>query len=248
MTRIGFRASSVVKRDDPWRIRIEVAKLRAAAQIGLESGLFTVPRVLVAESGADSYEMERIDGLVGIRRVDATHTRRLLLMERTGRALAAIHARLSLPVDMTIDLPKQVAGGEEGAVYLHGDFSGENVCVLASDDLVILDWQATPKLGGQATRGTPYFDLAWFIGNLYRRPPNRLIRPVSIDECAMAFVRGYAAMRELSFEGLGHYLSRLAVLRQTVFDQHQPFLKRFALRPGFGLWRRFAQQLTYGRN
>lgn len=247
MTRVAVGAGSIAKRDAPHGIRIEVAKLRAAAAIGEETGTFRVPRVLVAEPGADTFEMERIHGLVGIRRLRAPIERRLDLMDRAGRALAAIHDRLVLPDDLTIDLPLQVGGGDEGLVYLHGDFSGENVCVLGGDRLVILDWQSTPKLGALATRGTPYFDLAWFIGNLYRRPPHLLLQPASIDQCAMAFVAGYAAARDLSRDGLGRYLARLATLRQSVFDQHQPILKRFALRPGFGLWRRLAHQLTNAR-
>src|SRR5690606_39135625 len=102
----------------------------------------------------------------------------------------------------------------KGNVFLHGDYSGENVCVMGvggEAQLVLIDWQISPRIGNNATFGTQYFDIGWFIGNLFRKPAYEYLVGPDVRLTAMSFLQGYSRNDQMQgeFLGLSRYLERL---------------------------------------
>ncbi len=182
---------TVIKKGDPALMRVEVEKMTRAYQVGKDCGLFDVPRILDYNDVEGRLVMERIPNIRGIRWSRLTGSGRKNLFDRVGRALSAIHQSLKLPDAMIIPLCADLEHkGSE--VFLHGDFSGENVCVTEGQfpNIVLLDWQMTEIHGGKCTFGTRYFDVAWFINNLFTRPIYRhLRRPGAGLSAQMFFAR-----------------------------------------------------------
>jgi aminoglycoside phosphotransferase (APT) family kinase protein len=89
------------------------------------------------------------------------------LVDNVAACLATIHENLRLPRDMHVPLPPGYSFPGP-SVVLHGDLSANNVFVTTTEPrIVVLDWQASLVIGGQATIGTPYFDVAWFVSNIF---------------------------------------------------------------------------------
>jgi hypothetical protein len=182
-------------------IRAEVEKTRRAGDISAGCGLFRTPQVLDYDEARGEVVFERIAGLQPVRLILTDVTRSRQLLENLGRALAAIHRELRLPAELKIPLPRAYCGDGE-QVFFHGDVSIDNVNVLDGSPLpVILDWQTTPLLGGRATYGTCYFDLAWLLHNLFNRPTFRMCFKDRITTLARGFVAAYAAQTGEPFQG-----------------------------------------------
>jgi hypothetical protein len=173
-------------------MRIEAEKTSRASVIACETGLFRVPRVIDYDAVGGVLTIERIPGLIGIRRAGLNDSALSKLAARAGTSLAAVHRDLRLPagMDKPLDPPWS---GKERLSYIHGDFSAENVCIDPAhpDVPVIIDWQTTQRHGGDATFDSAYFDLAWFINNWFYKPIYRL-RPAREHAVAKAFLDAYA--------------------------------------------------------
>ena len=109
--RVRIEDKTIVKSGNPSLIRVEVEKTRRALQIGEETGLFRVPKILDYDETRGVVVFERIFGIEPL--VRAAHWGREYeeLGERLGASLAAIHAGLSLPSDMIIQLPGEYRPG-----------------------------------------------------------------------------------------------------------------------------------------
>ena len=167
---VTIKDDVVIKIADPKLMRIEVEKTVRAHQIGQTSGLFRVPKVLDYDDAAGRATFELILDTKKLRSAITSEAASLPLMKMAAEALAIVHKDLTLPENMKVVLPDEyhLPGNE---VFIHGDFGLGNVCVSAdSRNLVIFDWQATQKLNVTATYGTRYFDVMWFIYNLFHRP------------------------------------------------------------------------------
>lgn len=188
--KITINRDNVVKSGDPRLMRVEVEKSRRGRIIGRESGLFRVPRVLEFDPAQGVAVFEKIDGLIPFREAFVFDADYREASRRLGEALAVIHRELTLPDEMVVPLPSPLDWpGEE--VFLHGDFSVYNVCRDEEGSLVIIDWQMTGVHEGRATRGTPCFDLIWFINNLFYRPTLRHFRVRETLSVARSFLEGY---------------------------------------------------------
>ncbi|UCD49588.1 MAG: phosphotransferase [Phycisphaerales bacterium] len=191
---------TIEKSGDPERMRVEVEKTTRAYDIGQRTGLFRVPEVLDYDEHRGVAVFEKLSHLVSIRQGLMFGSRCPSVAKRTARALAAVHDLLELPEEMSVPLPKELADGGN-AVFLHGDFSFNNVFMdTRSDELVILDWQMTKLHGGAATYGTRCFDVAWFLNNLFNRYLHHCLFGNSAVEIAQLFLRAYAEVARAEFD------------------------------------------------
>ncbi len=94
-------------------------------------------------------------------------------MERVARTLAVIHNQLSLPDDYAIPLPDLGVELQTRPVFVHGDFSTENIFYRAEgDELVVIDWSVTDWLtDGIGTQGPRYVDLTILLQSLFASRP-----------------------------------------------------------------------------
>jgi len=149
-----FEGDIARKRGEPSLLAVEAAKASRALEIGKHSGLFRVPRVINLDAETGVLEFERLRELATLLDLAVRKDARLPgLLEKAGRALAAVHEELTLPEDMKVALPSiwMCRAGEN--VCIHGDFACINVCVdESSDELVILDWSAAPIVGRTPNR------------------------------------------------------------------------------------------------
>lgn len=187
---VRFAKQTVTKTTTPALMRVEVEKTRRAFEIGRDCGLFRAPRVLDYDERRGVAVFEKL-AIKPISTAVPWGKQKLRVAECLGASLAIIHRELVLPSEMRVSLPAQFAfPGDE--VFLHGDLSTENVCVEAAwPPIVILDWQMTPLYGGQATHGTRYFDIMWFISNLINRPHMRFLFGNPVAPVASAFLSTY---------------------------------------------------------
>ncbi|HDL64965.1 MAG TPA: hypothetical protein ENH12_06205 [Proteobacteria bacterium] len=189
-SKISINRDNVVKSGDPLRMQVEVEKSRRGRIIAEASGLFRVPQVIEFDPDRGIAVFEKIDNLVPFQEAFIFDRAYRTAAHRLGEALSVIHRDLELPDDMVEPLPAPLAG-EGGEVFLHGDFSVYNVCRDGTGGLVIIDWQMTGVHGGKATRGTPCFDMIWFINNLFYRPTLRHFHARDMLQVARSFLEGY---------------------------------------------------------
>jgi len=193
------------KTGDSSLLAVEAAKTERAGEIGRDSGLFYVPKVLNFEEKMGQLDFERLDGLITLQQLAFDRDARSLeLSEKAGRALAVVHEQLVLPDDMKYELPADWMDASDDNVFIHGDFGCLNVCFHEpSGQLVILDWSAAPLMGRTPTFGSRYFDILWFAGYLFRGAPNKRLLSWNAEEVTSAFLRGYAT--SASAEKLGMF-------------------------------------------
>jgi hypothetical protein len=174
-------------------LAIEAAKASRGLDIGRDSGLFRVPKVVNFDAEAGRLDFEHFDGLVTLLDLAVRKDRRLAeLLEKTGRALALVHEKLTLPETMKYELPPQWSGPAEQNVFIHGDFACINVCYHERpDELVIVDWSAAPLVGRTPTFGSRYFDILMFISSLFHGAPCREVLSWDAAGMSRAFLGGY---------------------------------------------------------
>ncbi len=203
------------------QLALEVEKARSAEAIGRSSGLFRVPRVHAFDAATCTAEFEYIEGLRSIRSVLTSGAPEGEgLLRRLGRAVALFQERLTLPAEHRRPLPQWLSGpGPE--VWIHGDLSVDNVCVDPEGGLVILDWQTTARVGGEATVGSAYFDLGWFLKGLFQRPGYSALFRDPIGPWADALVSGYLRASTLAVRREG---VKSSLVRCTIRNLPRPIL------------------------
>jgi hypothetical protein len=236
---LDVAAGRVVKRGDPVLLSVEAEKMLCALRIAEETGLFKVPRLLDWKESIGELTIEYMPGLTGIRRARLARRSSLQFARNAGEALYAIHSKLDLPPGRAVPLPNefQAAGA---TAFLHGDYSGENVCLLPEDGLipVIIDWQMTALHGGRATYGTGLFDVCWYLNNLFSVPIHKLLSQTRPEERADAFLEGYFLRTKID---VGFWKYHLAFFEVKILQRREsmPLWKLAALAPGHLRWRRY---------
>ena len=244
---IKMNKDTVVKRDHPDLMRIEVEKTIRAYKIGQECGLFRVPRVLDYNDDKGLVVLERIHRAKGVRDLIAFGRIDESLIETFGKAIAIIHKDLVLPSEMRISLPFELALNQN-EVFLHGDLSVDNVCVVDSKPpIVILDWQMTLIYGGKATYGTCYYDLAFFINTMFIRPIPCYWSCLSADSAATKFMQSYAStMSDFDAKEFKRYVKlffqQVLIYRTNIMT----WKRRISMIPCHYLFRRWIE--TVGRD
>ncbi len=188
---LEFRDNVVIKKTHPDLMKIEVAKMIKGREIGKKNGSFYVPDVYEYDEVNGVLIMERLKNIHGVRNIDIKSKAYEEIIKKSGSALAEIHNELILPQSMTTPLNNELKYiGKE--VYIHGDFSVENVCIFNDkESLGIIDWQMTNRHGGASTFGTRYYDIAWFVNNLFSKPIYRYSLGRNVSITATAFLDSY---------------------------------------------------------
>jgi len=198
-------------------LAIEAAKASRGLDIGKDCGLFRVPKVVNFDAEAGRLDFERLDGLVTLLDLAVRKDGRLPgLLEKAGRALAAIHEKLILPETMKYELPPGWLGSIEQNVFIHGDFACINVCYHErSDELVVLDWSAAPLVGRTPTFGNRYFDILMFISSLFHGAPCRQVLSWNAPAMSRAFLAGYrSALPSLKLSSMKPYAELICRLQR----------------------------------
>jgi hypothetical protein len=190
----------VTKTSSPERMFIEVEKTIRACEIGKRSGLFSVPAVLEYDKINGVAVFEKIDKLSPIATILKVSENYSSVIKQLGKALAVIHRELKLPPEMISELPGEFRS-EGTDVFLHGDFNGINVCVIPQAPFItIIDWQMTSKHGGEATYGSRYFDLLWFINYLLQMPEYYFPFKSPVNKVAELLFQSYFLEADLSYD------------------------------------------------
>ena len=209
----------VRKTGEPNLLAVEAAKASAGFAIGKDSGLFRVPKVVKLDPEAGLLDFERLDGLVTLLDLAVRRDKRLAgLLEQTGRALAVIHEKLTLPEAMKHELPPEWSGPREQNVFIHGDFACINVCHYeTSNELVIVDWSAAPSVGRTPTFGSPHFDILMFISSLFHGAPCRDVFSWDGPGMSRAFLAGYcSASPNLRLSGMKDHAQLICRLQRKI--------------------------------
>jgi tRNA A-37 threonylcarbamoyl transferase component Bud32 len=198
-------------------LAVEAVKASRALEIGKDSGLFRVPKVVKFDSGTGVLEFEKLSGLVTLLDLAVRKDPRLpALLEKAGQALAVVHEKLILPEEMKCEMPPEWMGPSGENVFIHGDFACINVCFHEpTGELVIVDWSAAPSVGRTPTFGSRYFDVLLFISSLFHAAPWRRILSWDGKEMACAFLRGYrSAAPQITLSKLRNYASKIGRLQR----------------------------------
>jgi aminoglycoside phosphotransferase (APT) family kinase protein len=233
----------VMKTAEPAALRVEVEKTVKAREVARRCGLFTVPMVLEFDKTAGRAKFEYIPNLHSIREVIVSEAGSKPLMRRIGACLAIIHKDLMLPEEMKLPLPREYQD-RHSEVFIHGDFGLANVKINPEGShIVIIDWQTPSHLGTSATYGTRFFDLTWFIYDLFYRPVGRERYKMAVPAAPMAreFLDGY-------FEASGYrcdpvvikeYMKSFINVKKAVRKQGHHWKRRLQLIPSHLRLRKF---------
>jgi 5-methylthioribose kinase len=233
----------VIKTGSPEPMRIEIEKTRRAYRISQQCGLFQVPQVLDYDHATGIAKLEYMPGIRTLRQIMAAGDVTLSIVDKLGRSLAIIHQKLTLPKDMVIPLPKHYCfPGTE--VFLHGDLGLRNVCVNQnSSQLIILDWRTSIKACEQATYGSRYFDMMWFVYNLFYRPVGRerYKSKVPAPPMARAFLQAYFRTSDYTYkqQEFLDYMLKFLDVKRTKGKKGFHFKRRLLLVPSHIKLRRF---------
>lgn len=243
---IEFSEAVVIKRGLPELMRVEAEKMTRAREIGEASGLFTVPRLLDFDDVTGKLTMEWIPGLTGLRRARLNRPDLVNFTYMVGRSLAAVHAKLDLPFGPRTSLAPPWASNVRRC-FIHGDVSTENVCYSSANPgkPVLIDWQTTARHGGEATYDTGYFDVAWFMSNLFHVPFYRAM-PGRLIAAARSFLEGYFGNDDAAFEEFRDYHRMFFVEKMKMRRASMGVAKRVVLSRGASLWQETIEHFGRG--
>lgn len=128
-------------------------------------------------------------------------------------------------------------------VFIHGDFSVRNVGIIKDGLnrgplLCVVDWSTTKLNGGLATIGSRFFDIAWFLNNIYNQKSRYQIDFNFANNICNNFLKGYnhnGSLDKSSFIGyidkfVSHYV-------ETRISSMSPIKKIFVKRSLGGFYR-----------
>lgn len=208
-------------------LAVEAEKASRAFEIGLDSGLFLVPKVINFDNERGVLKFERLYNLVTLLDMAVCKDQRLPgLLRKAGQALAIVHKKLYLPEEMLFALPPEWMDPIGENVFIHGDFACINVCFHEpSDELVLLDWSAAPSVGGTPTFGSRYFDVLMFVSSIFHGAPWRRALSWNAKEMVESFLRGYS--ETVILDKLKSYSAQICRLQREnirkLASQRQPF-------------------------
>ncbi|MBU1054479.1 MAG: phosphotransferase [Proteobacteria bacterium] len=241
MRTVELYENTVKKKDEPSLLRIEVEKARQGYKIAKNTGLFCTPKVIDYDEVSGIVIFERLRGLQMMKDILA-FSPTMELVSRIGKVLAEIHSNLILPDEMRKPLPDEFQAPGDSQVFIHGDFNVENVLFMGQyDTIAVIDWQMTSVHGGEATWGTRFFDIAWFINTLFYRPIYRYIGALHEAPWAQIFLRSYseASKEAINEDQFRSYMERFFRLKMAQRRSSLNPLQRMSLVPANSRFFRF---------
>jgi len=246
---VTVSGDSVTKTGPVSAVNLEVLKTREACRVARECGLFLAPEVVMHDSVAGVVGFRRVCSVEPVGYLDRNAGAVADLPERLGAALAAIHRGMRLPEEERRPLPADYGCSGAPEVVIHGDFTGRNVLIRASDGaLLIVDWMTSYRLGEMCTVGPAWFDLAWFVRWQFLRLGLRGV-PSAAGEACTRLVRAYlighpfAGVREF-----GAYLQLIARADRRRRDVCFSLRRRMAALRGDVALLSYAGALARGRH
>ena len=239
---IEIKKDIVIKTDAVPLMRVEVEKNIRAYEISKRCGLFRVPRVLEFDDKKGVAVFERLREIQPIRDTLADGSDENSTLLTLARSLSVIHKELVLPNEMKITLPPEL-DSKNTEVFIHGDLNVHNVFVgPASGQISILDWQMTKMHGGNATYGSRYFDLAWFINSLFYRPFHEYGFSKAAAPLANIFLTTYFEHTNdpTCAVDFNKYLKRFLNFKLSLRKKTLPLRTRLLLIPCHAQFRKFA--------
>jgi hypothetical protein len=212
-----------VKVQAPDASRRERLRTEAGAEVGRATGLFVVPEIVAYDDARGEISFQRLQ-LMTARQALSEGVQGPELLERTGRALAAIHGCLPVTDGTSV---RTDADGRLGRpqVPLHGDFGMRNVFWLPDRGTIsIIDWANADWTGVDADRGAPEIDVAVFLISLFHR---RILGPWPLTQRHQLARRFLAAYAGSAPHGLD-----VGVLRRVVAGMTPAFVRLTRQRKG----------------
>lgn len=196
-TSVVVRPDSVTKTQAPVAAAVEFEKSSRAHDLGLATGLFSVPPVIEADLDAGRLVFRAVRGPARLEECLERGRASTAAMAGIGVALAAIHRGLLLPDALRAAIGGVGDGGGGPQAFLHGDFTAVNFFVEESTaHPTIFDWQTAGWLGGSGTWGPVSVDLAAFVISLFACRLHQRRRLRSAPRLARAFLDAYFTAAE----------------------------------------------------
>jgi hypothetical protein len=191
---ISVQDDVVIKVQGPEASRRERLRTLAGQEVGRQTGLFAVPRIVSFDDSRGEIVFERLE-MTALRPALSLLGRSRELAERAAGALAAIHEHLKWSDGATpIRADDTGIGPARDPVPLHGDFGMRNIFYLpGSNGLAVIDWANAHWIGVEADLGAPEIDISVFLMSLFHR---RVLGPWPISrrhELARRFLATYAS-------------------------------------------------------
>jgi tRNA A-37 threonylcarbamoyl transferase component Bud32 len=184
----------VIKIQDPILAELEFIKTKQAASIAASSSLFRVPEIISFDLSKGEIVFERLYGLKNLIEALFYHRDPFCLLEKVGLALAIIHNKFFLPEKFSSPLPTLGIEIETNPVYVHGDFSWENVMFHPErDELVVIDWAIAPWLDRRGSFGPCFLDLGILMQGLFIRRPGAPYRLSGPELLGRTFLQSYSS-------------------------------------------------------
>lgn len=249
--RIGSGASievaekSVTKRQPRDQSVVERIRTQAAFDLALESGLFSVPRMLSFDDAAGTIRFERLENMRPVKEYLARTGPTDPMLSRIARALAAIHDRLESPIGSAGKPEWLDAPTSSKPVHFHGDFGlGNIMCNPISGEIAILDWAPAEWIDFRQTRGPAEVELSNFLISLFmtrpfgpeqiRRPTRRAHEFLATYQAERGIELQLGALRDVHLAMDERYfqamIDREGFARAIAYRPHQLWLRRFLAR------------------
>ena len=203
----------------------EIEGTQLASEIARNCGLFSVPSVIESNPESGLIVFERISGADTLRVVLPRIEVPEILVERAAEILARIHG-----------------ASVGGSVFIHGDFTIENLLYEEKQDrMTVIDWSTPAWLGAHEARESSH-DIAMFLMSLFNRPVFYHHRIRDVPTLARCFLSRYSEYHDLDTK-------KLANTSDTLLSLYLPYYRRkimwryVANYPSIRRFRRFVRNI-----
>ena len=224
---VTLNTDTIVKKVDPLLMEIEVGVSQAAYDLAQTSNLFSVPRIIRYDHKSGTIEYERISRFITLGQLLVKRPNNIEILQKAGKVLANIHSHLEIPSDLRRRVNSEWLNIDSDVVPLHGDFNTVNVgCKEDTNDIIVLDWTSTRRLGPRSTEGPRYLEISHFIYSLLIQQASFLKSIRHLRQRTNAFLEGYQSEsgKRIDLCILANFLLHLSIVLLPI--QHENLLKR----------------------
>ncbi len=245
---VTLEENKVIKEGLPKLMKIEYEKTLQAFNIFNKSDFFCVPKILDYDQEKGRIVFERIENVLKVGRFQNLSIYGIDTTAKIATGLANIHMNFNLPENLIEPLPKELADYDSQQVFIHGDFTGNNILFSPNDNkLYIIDWMMTKSHEGMATYGTAFWDIAWFLNFQFYSIINLDYFNRKIEQEALTFIISYS--KEIKFDFNIHkfsdYLLKFVNCKISLRKRTLPYHHFIRLWPSHLRFISFAKRLKY---